>query len=787
MPYQSADDAKRAGLRAFWIVLAVLAVARLATYGMGSPWVDELNNWQTAEITGFHLREGAHGFTYILQNLGLLLSDSLWGLRLYAALFGIGAAALCLRWLATHGGVAHVVAGGVLFLLSPFWLFYSSDANHYAPMLFAGGVLLHLASALRREGVGWGWVAGGIVILMLLCGFHPIGLLPLFSAFILIYLFFLVNADLLPPQNTEKKKKAVGWLLLGLLVTLSALRFSSFLEWLGDRSGGALIDSLKPGLDLKFYGYLLADLFGSIFQHYSSDIILGIIGLVVSVTAWVSFGRSEARWPGLAALATSIAILLPFAIIRTPTYFYPKFMAPVVPLFLTGIAWGVGDAVRRIRASRHFSPHFIPYFLFLALFLWRGEYYLMINSRTDYQSTYQLVEFIERKTEENAVITTRDYFSSRAFRFLWERKNRGGRTHLALTSIDRCGAPALQQIAEFQATHNRPVYFVSLLETRERFAEDFAEFLDNECGIVSVFESLAHDDFVPLERDITLYRILPRDDSVDIFALPRSGARPTAILGEKRVTGLGRAGGAQLRFPNQTGAAYRFRTETPLDSLTIPFSWSSKKNRPTWVFFAINDSHAFAYDAETSGLDLGTIRLNAPIQPGEHTLYFYVNSDDGVWMHQSADFVPGNITAEPVSDGETIILEPLESLVTEGGGEFPLRFTAEAWGDGVFRRESFDLDRAIPANTTFFAMQKVRLGGLPDRGAAFTVYTAPKTRAALNKAAAFTYDWTMCAVATSAEKDLSSIESAITDFRMHNRRIVDPVIEAEAIRVFGNR
>lgn len=603
--------------RAVWIaVVCVAAATRLLDLGRQSPWLDEILSWQIADKYGFSFPRNLHPLTYWFQALGLMISDSTWGLRLSSAVFGILAVVAATAWALWRFGRLHALCVGLALALSPFAIFYSQDANHYGPLILCG--VLAVVSVdwfLERSPPRWSAFVLSVVFVGVCRWFHPIAAFAAAALALSIVFWYFDHAPNLPPKGFSPRLKRLLFLLV--IVSFSALAAGRSGLRLFESQGIPQPNERPVGLHWDFLSALLADFFGALFHHRAPDVVLGTSGLILSALGWAWVARrTPAKRAAGAALLTVILTTLPFFALRFSHYFAPRYMIAALPALLMGIACLFAESLRYRKSSTTGFLLWSVIAVWSALFLVRFGTWEVHRLRHDHQPTFQALRWFRDNTPPGAVLATRHVYSSRAIHFLWGRFEMKGKTHVAVSHLPDLGAPSIQQVKELIQESGRPVYFLSLIENEDLLAADFSHWIDNSTSEVARFESGSPDDFAPIDWGITIRKV----ETIvhDPFDLPRNGASASTILHEDQVRGRLIGNVPVLEFPAGTGASYRIRIPDRASGLTLSIRnrTGGDKESPRWLVAGFEDGPMWLCRPDSSSSSDAAILLEGDLPSG---------------------------------------------------------------------------------------------------------------------------------------------------------------------------
>lgn len=623
VPHLIEEEKQQGTGRAMIVALALAVVVSLATravdLGRQSPWLDEITNWQIAVERGFDWRPGGHQLTYLSIRAGLMLSDSEWGLRLYSALFGIGAVLLAAAWGAARLGVVGGIAAALLLGLSPMAIFYSEDANHYAPLILAGllsTIAVDFAGA--RDRPRW-WV---VLAALFLCGvsvlYHPLGLMTVAALGMTALIWAFVYTEKIPPTSwsVSRKRRAMAAVLALCVVAALPIVLRRFLNlWNAPATEGRVF-----GLSWDFWSAMLGAFYGAIHHFRGIDTALGVCGVALSAWGWWIAARTpERRFAAVGAAMTLVAVFGLFLLISVRQYFSPRYVAAGLAPALLGMAVLAACGGRTSR---------VILVCWLAVFAGRSAWWGWERTEGDFQPARAAVEWIAENTPEDAIILTRHRYSALGFEFLSEREGIEGREHRPLSYLHRRGGPSIQQAEELLFESRRPVYFLSLIEDEELLAPDWARWIEANGPVVATLESNAPDAFVPIDWSIRIRRLARPEE--DPLALPRFGGRPSTLWPEDHITIPAWQRESAIRLTEGTGASWKFRIDEPIEVVTITLR-NLLKETDTSAIARIDNAAPFVVPLE--GGDEAAFYLPQILEPGMHELFFFVPSD-GNTRHQ---------------------------------------------------------------------------------------------------------------------------------------------------------
>lgn len=776
--------ASRLTLRAVWaVVLGVAVLTRLVDLGRQAPWLDEILNWQLAEIYGFRLRPtGAHQLSYVCQSLGLLVSDSAFGLRLYSALFGVGAVAAATAWARARLGPLHALCVGLLLALSPFGIFYSQDANHYAPLMLAG--------VLAAVSVDW-FMAGerlryapavlAAMATALAIGFHPLGLLPIGAMALTGFVWKLVHAERLPLGRMPVRTRRLLLLLGGAV--LAAVAAPYLLGRAIAHSGLVVAEGRRLGLEWEPWRALLGDLYGALYHHKGGDTLLGVTGAAASLAGYALLARRR-PWAAAGAAAVVVIAVLPFLLFTFSHYFSPRYLAAAQPVLLLGVGVLAAEAVI---ARRRVLPVLLA--VWGVVFLVRVGVWELSRLHRDHQPTRDAIAWIRESTPPDAIVLTRQRYCSRAMRFLWERQDMGARTLVALEYIPFAGGPAIQQAEELLAESGVPVYFLTLSDDELTEAPGFAAWLHAHGELAARFRSGTPDSYDPIDWSIPVFRLRPSDG--DPFALPRDGNRPSALFAGWKAVPLLRPVAAEVGLPAGASATYRVRGGVPGVAIHATVTRSGAGPGPDWVAAGIPGGAWRLWDLRAAQ---GTIVLHydEPLPDGVQQLEVAVIKQGGGHGARTQHLLVRRLEAW---DGgavngalPAVRLEPVELRPAENGD-----------GARALERRLYDL-RDTPAGDIELSQQALALDGAP-RGPVLVIQRlhafglgdrALLGHAWLGPAQVHVpqIDWTSRSVVSAAVFESPSEDGELrTRLRLlpagGERRPVQPEVTLEPLEVYG--
>ncbi len=656
------------------LAILLCLLTRWLDFGRHSPWLDEINNWLIAKEYGWIPYPGHHRMSFWAMAAGLKLSDSTWGLRLFSAAFGSAAVLAGALWAAARLGPRFGVAAALALGLSPFGIFYSQDANHYAPLMLAG-----VLAAIGVDAFLEGWrpgsasqkeqeraekkgmnacnecVIGGFVMCLcmtgLAAGFHPFGGLTAVALGACLAGWMWVRADRLPPRNIAIHVKRAG---LGLIAVVAiALLGPRGLRQMAMAQGMPQPNELAVGLNWPFLSRLGADAFGALYRHKGMDVALGLGGMLLCVWGWVWTAIPKRKGGGgapFAAAGAGLVILssaLPFFLLKFSHYFSPRYLAAAIPAGMMGAAIGAVqclDAAFRLHRNRRelkkpVQGCYLAMALGIVACLWvfgfaaRSLEWRWNRVWRDHQPSYQALDWIRRNTPDKSIVLTRHRYSARALTFLWNRRGLPPRTLIPLSYVHNLGAPSIQQAEEAlqraDQAGGQPVYSMSLIEDEERLAPDWADWLKERTSVVAEFPSGSEDEFVPINWGIRVRKVLPAPSGYSPLSLPRSGVWASGLLQEDKVAG-GRVDHAtRLGLPPGTGAVYKFNLTAPADGLCFQVEWRWIGKRPRWLVAGLDELEFFLWDFSGDSEQREWLKIERTLEPGMHRLDVAVVREEG--------------------------------------------------------------------------------------------------------------------------------------------------------------
>jgi hypothetical protein len=274
-----------------------------------------------------------------------------------------------------------------------------------------------------------------------------------------------------------------------------------------------------------------------------------------------------------------------------------------------------------------------------------------------------------------------------------------------------------------------------------------------------VFESSAVDDFVPLDRNITIRRFDVY--AGDPLALPRRGSRVSSILGEEFVRGSSNLGVSRLEFPKLTGGTYHIIAAPGAQYLVFSAEWEKFDHPPRNIFFGVGREAFYVLPLAENGDDPLTISLDVGELRDISEFSFYLGGS--VYTREESDrLVPLQVSSSDAPADGSVVLRPLERVATMGDGNLVL--SPGPWTDDVYTIATAIAGEHAP----LYAAQFVTLGGLPDRSLYSAVGIDGEMRI-LTVGSTWTYDWAFCAAELPAGSP-AELESRVYTYRTHSAR-----------------
>lgn len=588
------------------IVIPLVVMARLLTFGVGDPWLDEITNWQLAEEHGLGWRPvGVHQLSYLTMALGLRISDSLWGLRLFSAL--VGAATLLvvffhLRWRQSplHGWLAFA-----LVALSPMAIFYSQDANHYAPVILAGFLAVMAIDLFMSRPRGW-LVGYPLLILVLLlpAQFHPLGLFPLVAGLSAPFLWLVIHAGCIGPSSIPPRTRVLFAVLVllamaGCLVGYLFIRFGAQLSVPPD-------EGRMFGLNWYFLSGVLGSFYGAFFVYTALDTLLGVTGALATMAGLVLMIRREtSRWLGVGCLFVVLVTVLPFTIFSTRQFFAPRYLsAALIPLLIPMVHLMVMGVTGKSRVK---MVGLVFLLAWGGTFTARSLHWNVNRLGGHFQPSKESLRWIAEHTGENARIVTHHRYHSLGTRFLWNRLPMGGRDLIPTSQYGQSPAVALQQIYELIHQDQRPLYLYTL-EDLDRHLRGYGPWLDLHTEVVREFSGWSPDAFVPINWHLSLRRVTltPKNP----FALPRPGSMASVVYPEHRIGAIGGELHGTIPLEGPSGAGYFI--DASEDYLEVEVGYPVRDEAPLYVVLLLNGSQLYFHKPSH---EVDSEKILVPITP----------------------------------------------------------------------------------------------------------------------------------------------------------------------------
>ena len=593
-----------------WVITLILIIlTRWINLGHSSPWLDEILNWAWASHTEFWPSWlGAHQAARWMQYFGISISDSVWGLRLPSAIFGSLTVVIAVAWSLKRFDAWAALCIAFFFALSPFQIFFSQDANYYAPISFA--TICWIAcfdlafSGERKQPV---WLLGGLFSFIFAFFCHPLSILGGAGFFAAVFVWLLLMGPTYFLPNIPVRTKRLAALLIAFVV--GAFAFYFVLGRFDRLISSPPARGRQFGLNYEFVTALFADFLGFHFRHTLFDHFVGVAGTFLALAGWFTIIRKkENYWLGTVVVLVFFAASTPFVFFSVRQYFTPRYLTPMQPILLLGLAFFIYNSILDFQNDRKKSPAIIAgsfTILFtLSAITWIGHRY-----RYPVQPSVEAIEWIQENTADNAIITTRHPYSGRSFDFLWDRHQMGSRTHQELNYDFRNGQPSIQQLLELSAG-SRPVYYLSLLEDEDFGASDFRAWVEKNTNVAVHLESSIIDAFVPISWDVIIRKVSPPQTVRETaFALPRKGKRPTVMLSERALFGR------ELVAP--AGAVLGYQIDvSDADSVVIEAEYELASEDQQYYFVArlLGDTRTFAWEVKPDASEKKAL-LQFPVPP----------------------------------------------------------------------------------------------------------------------------------------------------------------------------
>jgi hypothetical protein len=538
-----------------------------------------------------------------------LLSDSTWGIRLYSALIGSATIALLTWWLARRVGRRFAFLSALALTLSPMAIFYSQDANHYAPVILSGLLSVIAIDTLMERGKrGLAGLFAIAAVQLLFMLYHPLTLFTLGATVSAFVLWLFVHAESIGSQRLTVGRKRL-YLALALCVcaaaTFGILLSHYALNWRNPPMHGR-----RFGLNWNFLSAIAGSFYGGIYRYAAIDTVLGASGCVFTIIGLVQMARDRStRWIAAGAVLTIAAVVLPFCVISTRQYFSPRYLAAMLVPLLLGAVYPMasGNAGRVLR---------IIALVWFALFAARSVTWEVHRLRGDFQPSTETMRWIAEHTPDDAVIHTRHRYSSLDVAFLWERFDMGAREHVPLSFHTFSGAVAMQQLAEMLHGDNRPHYYLSFLEDEEFVAEGFGQWLLDHGGVVQELKSWSPDAFVPIDWSITIRKLRAAEENP--LALPRNGAAASFTYPEDRAAfpaGFGES--RRMHLVTGSSAVYNLALEESAPGLRFTFDVPGGAQTPARMVFLLDGEQVWLAPV-TVQKGAFTVALPARLEAGAH-------------------------------------------------------------------------------------------------------------------------------------------------------------------------
>ena len=593
----------------------------------------------------------------------------------------------------------------LLLLLSPMAIYYSQDANHYAPVILAGLLAVMAIDNFLCRGLR------GLPFYVALCGcqalvylHHPMALFPLLASGLAPLVYLYHHVDRVGPATIPVARKRL--ILLLFVVLCAAIAAHLLLERYGSAWNHPPLQGRRFGLGWDFLSTMAASFFAGIFFYATTDYILGLSATLLAVVGCLGLLRSRQDWSlGLGILLVLGGTFGPFLLISTKHYFSPRYVATaLVPLLLC-----LAHGLVLLWGRRTLLPRWGIAILALWCLVYAGRSLQWNIHRLggDFQPSVKSLRWIADNTPEDSVIITRNKFQSVGTRFLWDREDMGNRTLRALSDSSHSSQVAIEQIHESIHETGLP-HYIQFVDGIERFNFGFSVWLDEQTEQACLLESWSPDSFVPITRDVSINRVLAPPSNP--FLLPRRGDTASHVYPENVVT----YGSGRLRLSGPSGAAWRFELPEAIDGIDVVLAHHGTADPASRILAVINDN----------------VYLLANLPPGreEWRVQFPVSLEAG--RHQMDLLLPA--FPGPMSRQQELHIMTLSSSMatTESITALPLSPVANIWAKMSLTAEEIE---QIPIGTSLqdptlslapytrveggvLLIQRQMVGGLGDRG-----------------------------------------------------------------------
>ncbi len=580
------------------------------------PWLDELTNWQLANEHGFSLRRGGHSLTYISQSIGLALFNNVFGLRFFSAFFGVATVTAATGWITARLGAVAGIVIGLLTVLSPMGIYYSQDANHYAPLILAGllammGTDLSVRQERFRPVVAILFALGIAVTLL----YHVLAVFPLGALVVGVFARMMIEPEAIPPFHACRKRKRLWLALIAGVGVLACVPVA--ISKLPELWNARPADGRHVGLNLDLITTTLGSFYGGIYYLRPIDVVIGAGGFLLSTIGCVlAFRDRNSRGIALAVAVTFATCVLPFTVLSVRQYFSPRYIAPILIPLLTGVCLFGYAGISSVNSALRKTNVGVLIF-FLLVFSGRSVHWMAERSDGQFQATRAVIPKFKEIAKPGSVLLTRYPYSSLGMRFLWEREDVADYKLVALSYFFNRGAPSIQQAKEILSEDpDRDVYFTSLIEDEERRARDLSAWLDEDAELVATLPSNSPDPYVPLDWTIRLYKL--KREAGDPLSLPRFGAAASNVYPETNaVPAPTILEDAPLYLHPGTGASWNFQTDSTEEGLSITLNQTGNDEQFPVVY--IDGLNPFVLDLPISGEEV-TVDLPIEIPAGRHQI-----------------------------------------------------------------------------------------------------------------------------------------------------------------------
>ncbi|MCX7919735.1 MAG: glycosyltransferase family 39 protein [bacterium] len=439
---------------------------------------------------------------YLAHFLFLVFGRGEFALRLPSAVFGTASIPLLYfigyKWFNKSTGII----AAILLTISPFFLHHSQDGRMYPMFIFFSiSSLFLLLLAIEKEKKTWLYWLGFIVVTALNIYTTYFAFWALIAELVIAVIFIIVQ------KISNKQQKPFLWKKIGALMFCLIVIMVLYLPWLP-----VLIDFIAKNIHAPLpYKYTFKvsptekEIANTLYpfrvwfgQSFFEDLLekYGVVSygaylylLFYLIGIFAAFDRNPKY-----AMVLILWFIIPLIILFSPpakVLFFPRYISFIMPLYLLGIAYGIGITSERItrKLFRGKSKSYLPVtgfiMLLFALVVVKpiADYY-----RTEKQNWRGAVEYLASHAENNDIIVVGPYNAKWCVLYYVPPEAESKQIQL----VEKCNT--VKELQRLCAKHSRVWFITAYYRYYEYRTPQYFDWIEQHFGPPVIFTGKTDSD-----------------------------------------------------------------------------------------------------------------------------------------------------------------------------------------------------------------------------------------------------------------------------------------------------